>query len=138
MGEEFHPTEEARATGDFEIGYLCLFCGEELDESASSFCELSVRIQGGGYAVFTCHAACLRQAAHEPEHFPNLEGREEPTQDGEIPRSELLVAYEELEELLAAFGDAELEDVEQVRAVRRELEEVARRHGILEERPPER
>jgi hypothetical protein len=129
VSESSFPTDEQRAAGDVEIGYACLFCGEQLAESGVDFCQITVEARGG-YAAFTAHTGCLRGAAHDPDHFPDLETPAEPPPGYEPPSQELLEAWDDLAEVLAQLHHAELEPPEQVRSLMRAVQEAAARHGV--------
>ena len=122
--------DEERTRDDFELGFLCLFCGGEVKERAADFCELTAET-GAGLAVFVCHAGCLRERAHAPERFPDLEA---PVDDDrprrELPDGDYLAAWERLDDVLGQLHEAELDDVDQVRSLVRAVEDAAVQHGV--------
>jgi hypothetical protein len=128
--------DEAREQGDFEIGYLCLFCGREVAEDAADFCELNFSTVAG-FGTFTCHVGCLRERAHEPENFPDIETPREPPPGYQPPPQELVAAWDELEEVLGQISEAELDDADQVRSVMRAIEDAAIKHGVVIEHEPD-
>jgi hypothetical protein len=129
VSESSFPTDEQRAAGDFEIGYACLFCGEQIAESGLDFCQITVEARGG-YAAFTAHTSCLRRAAYDPDHFPDIETPAEPPPGYEPPSQEFLDAWDDLAEVLAQLHHADLENAEQVRSLMQAVQEAATRHGV--------
>jgi hypothetical protein len=129
MADAGIPTDEARAAGDFDIGFLCLFCGDEVLESAPDFCTLNFTT-GRGWGTFTCHVGCLRERAHEPENFPDIEGDTDEGGEEHDEDPALVAAWTELAETLSQLDFAELGDADEVRSLTKALDEAARRHGV--------
>ena len=129
MSEPYFPIDEERAAGDFAIGYGCLFCGEVIAEDGPDFCEINVSARGG-YATFTAHAGCLRTAAHDSDHLPDIETPAEPPPDYEPPSQEFLDAWDDLSEVLAQIHHAELENAADVRSLMRAVQAAATQHGV--------
>jgi hypothetical protein len=129
MSEPYLPSDDERAAGDFDIGYLCIFCGQSVAEGASDFCELNFTV-GGGFGTFTCHVGCFRDRSHDPTTFPDLLSPAERPPDYVEPSPELLRAWDEFSEVLGQLHEAELDTPEQVRAVMHAVTEAAERNGI--------
>jgi hypothetical protein len=133
MPETHGPTDEQIADGDFGIAYLCLFCGQSVEQDAPDFCEINVSAPAG-YATFTSHAGCLREAAHDPEIFPDIETRAEPPEGYEPPSPEFVGAWDELVEVLAQIQEAEIDDAGSVRQLTYAVEQAALQNGVSIER----
>ena len=88
-------------------------------------CELTVTAVAG-FAQFAAHVECLRRAAHEPDHFPDLDTPGEESEEGEGPTEEERVAWAELDDVLADIHHADL-DLDQTRAVIEELRAISAR-----------
>jgi hypothetical protein len=133
---ELHgPADEQRGGGDFEIGFLCLFCGQLIAEDAPDFAQLDVTVDAG-FASFTCHVGCFRAGAHDPSIFPDLEKRAERPAGYVEPDPDLLRAGAELADVLAQLHEAELASAADVRSLASAVTEAAERHGIVIEPLP--
>lgn len=135
MSEPHGPTDEQRAAGDFEIGFLCLFCGQLIAEDAPDFAQLDVTVDAG-FASFTCHVGCLRAGAHDPGIFPDLETRAERPAGYAEPEPDVLRAWAEFAELLGQLHEAELDSAADVRSLASAVTEAAERHGVVIEPLP--
>jgi hypothetical protein len=137
LSEPYFPTDEVRAAGDFDVAYLCIFCGETIAEDAPDFCELNFSV-GAGFGTFTCHVGCLRDRSHDPSTFPDLLTPAERPPDYVEPSPELLRAWDEFSEVLGQLHHAELDTPEHVRGVMQAVIEAAERNGIeIEPLPPD-
>jgi hypothetical protein len=131
------PTDTERAAGEFEIGFVCLFCAQVIAEDAADFAEVSVAVEAG-FASFTCHVGCMRERAHDPSIFPDLETPATYPDDYVPPEPELLRAWAELTEVIGQVQDAELDSPADVRALADAITSAAERHGIvIEPLPPD-
>src|SRR5438105_7070383 len=106
---------------EFDTAFACLLCGARLDEEDEA-CEISV-LAPAGIASFRAHAACLRKASHDPDHFPDLVTPATPPPGWEPPTEAELAARHVLDELLADLRHADL-DLEQTLGVVAELRRI--------------
>ena len=111
---------------DDDIELVCLFCGRDVDEDARDFCQLDFTA-AAGYGTFVCHVGCLRERAHDPDEFPDLEAPEE--DDLPPPDPALVAAWEDLIHVLGHVQDAELAHPAAVTALARSVEAAAAAHG---------
>jgi hypothetical protein len=110
-----------------DVELVCLFCGEDVDEDAAGFCQLDFTATAG-FGTFVCHVGCLRERAHDPEEFPELEADE--GDDLPPPDPALVDAWEDLIHVLGHVQDAELADPAAVTALARAVEAAAAEHGV--------
>ena len=120
--------DAARRSGDFEVGWARVFCGQPVSEDEADFCRLNVEGEWG-FTSFTAHVPCFRNASADPEHFPTLGPAERPP-DYVPPPQDLVGAWEKLWEVLADIQFADIGDAEQVRAVTRSIREAAEANGV--------
>ena len=130
MSEPQGPTDEQRAAGDFEIGFLCLFCGQLIAEDGPDFAQVDVTVDAG-FASFTCHVGCLRAGAHDQSIFPDLESRAERPAGYVEPSPDVVRAWAEFAEVLDQLHEAELDSAEDVRSLASAVTEAAERHGVV-------
>jgi hypothetical protein len=95
----------------------------------SDFCQLNLSV-GAGFGSFTCHVRCLRDRAHDPENFPDLETPAERPADYVKADPELLRAWDEFCEVLGQLHEAELDKPEQARTLMQAVTEAAERNGV--------
>jgi len=56
-------------------GWLCCFCGQEIERRDSDPCRMAVSTPEGKSQVWSCHSACLKERLakeppiFEPAHF---------------------------------------------------------------------
>jgi hypothetical protein len=113
---------------DDDLELVCLFCGLDVDEDAGDFCQLDFTA-AAGYGTFVCHVGCLRERAHDPGEFPELEAPDG-ADDLPPPDPALVAAWEDLIHVLGHVQDAEIADPTAVTALARAVEEVAAAHGV--------
>ena len=73
---------------------------------------------------------CLRDRAHNPEIFPDLETPARRPADYVEPDPALLRAWDEFAEVLGQLHEAELDTPEQVRTLMQAVTEAAKRSGV--------
>jgi hypothetical protein len=129
MSGSYVPSDEERAAGDFEVGYLCIFCGQTIAEDAPDFCDLNFSV-GGGFGTFTCHVGCFRERSHDPATFPDLLTPAERPPDYVEPSPELLRAWDEFSEVLGQLSTLELDTPEQVRTLLNAVTDAVERLGV--------
>src|SRR3954471_3811263 len=110
---------------ELELG--CLFCGLAVEEGARDFCQLDFTT-GAGYGTFVCHTGCLRERAHDPEAFPEIEAPEHV--DGPEPAPALVEAWHDLVHVLGHVQEADLGEPAEVTRLARAIEALARDFGV--------
>jgi hypothetical protein len=86
--------------------------------------------RGSRFRVVHGHVRCLRERAHDPEIFPDLETPATRPPDYVEPDPDLLRAWDEFAEVLGQLHEAELDKPEQVRTLAKAVMEAAARNGV--------